>query len=321
MLSPRISVLLSVFNAEQHVHKCIESILNQTYRDFEFIIINDASTDSTNKVISSYNDSRIKLINNEFNLGLTKSLNKGLFIAKGEFIARIDADDEADLIRFEKQIKFLSQNNMAFCGSRIRAINELNKEVSYFDVPVEPHIVNALVFFKNVFAHPSLMMRKSCLLDIGGYDEEFKYAQDYRLILQLFTRRHLGVNLKDELINYKVNSESISQKYSKDQNYYACRAIQKTINEAFNVSVGIEHISFIRNSLIYREKIPPFLFLICVNYFRTIYKKLQVFYYGQESTLKEIRKIINQVIDVNVHSPYGKYFKRYVYVGSGFNKN
>ena len=108
MNKPIISVILPVYNEEKFIGECIESILNQTYRDFELIIINDASSDRSAEIINSFNDQRISVINNLNNSGIVKSLNKGCLNARGEFIARIDANDIAVETRFEKQLKYLN---------------------------------------------------------------------------------------------------------------------------------------------------------------------------------------------------------------------
>src|SRR3990170_6306785 len=105
-MNPEITVLMSVYNGERFLREAIESILNQTYRDFEFLIINDGSTDSSREIILSYNDPRIRLIDNELNIGLTRSLNKGLRLARGKYIARQDADDISFRKRLEKQVAF-----------------------------------------------------------------------------------------------------------------------------------------------------------------------------------------------------------------------
>ncbi len=106
---PRVTVLMSVYNGEKYLREAIDSILNQTFKDFEFLIIDDGSTDSSADIIRSYTDFRIRLIQNEKNIGLTRSLNKGLKLAKGEYIARMDVDDISLPIRFEKQVSFLDK--------------------------------------------------------------------------------------------------------------------------------------------------------------------------------------------------------------------
>lgn len=186
MKSPKVTVLMSVYNGEIYLHDAIDSILNQTFTDFEFLIINDCSTDRTAEILQSYNDPRIKIINNEKNIGLTKSLNKGLKIARGEYIARQDADDVSAPDRLKKEIDFLrAHRDYAVVGTFVKVLNE-DSEVILLPVSL---IEDAPIrdFFKrsNCLTHGSTMLRKKCLLDVGFYDESIARAQDYDLWLRL----------------------------------------------------------------------------------------------------------------------------------------
>ena len=129
---PKVSVLMSVYNGEKYLKEAIKSILGQSFKDFEFIIINDGSIDKTEKIIKVFNDKRIVLINQE-NIGLTKSLNNGLKLAQGDYIARMDADDVALSYRLEKQVKFLDSNPHIFLvGSSCYLINESNLLIVFY---------------------------------------------------------------------------------------------------------------------------------------------------------------------------------------------
>src|SRR3990172_12530717 len=135
MNNPVITVLMSAYNAEKYLREAIESILNQTFKDFEFIIINDCSTDKTKKIIEEYanKDARIKLINNATNLGLTKSLNIGLKEARGEYVARLDADDVALPERLEKQYEFMNKNrDITLTGAWAEKIYEEGDNKRFF---------------------------------------------------------------------------------------------------------------------------------------------------------------------------------------------
>ena len=125
MKNPKVAVLMSVYNGEKYLREAINSILSQTFNDFEFLIINDGSTDGTADILKSYTDSRIKIINNEKNIGLTKSLNKGLKIAKGEYIARQDADDISMPERLKEEVAFLEiHKDYAVVGTFVKILNE-----------------------------------------------------------------------------------------------------------------------------------------------------------------------------------------------------
>ena len=132
MKNPKVTVLMSVYNGEKYLQEAIDSILEQTFKDFEFLIINDGSTDKTGEILESYHDLRIKIINNEKNIGLTKSLNKGLKLARGEYIARQDADDISMPERLEKEVEFLeTHQDYAVVGAFAKIINK-NSEILFF---------------------------------------------------------------------------------------------------------------------------------------------------------------------------------------------
>ncbi len=217
-MSNKISVLMSVFNDEENVENAILGILNQTYRNFEFLIVDDASTDSTNKIIGKYQkrDKRIKLFRNEKNIGLTKSLNHLLKIADGEFIARQDSDDISLIDRFEKQLYELNSKDVVGCSTRaiIKNSSRITPNKSYY-FP-KKFVMN----IKNPFVHGSLFIYKSEILSIGGYDEEFYYAQDYKLMADLLVVKKKVTILKEPL--YILNlSNNISTKFRKEQKYFA----------------------------------------------------------------------------------------------------
>jgi glycosyltransferase involved in cell wall biosynthesis len=131
-LSPKVTVLMSVYNGEEHLREAIDSILNQTYKNFEFLIIDDGSTDGSVNIIRSYLDPRIRLIKNKKNIGITRSLNKGLKLARGEYIARMDDDDIAFPERLEKQVRFLNEHvNVGLVGGSDITINGVGDEIRF----------------------------------------------------------------------------------------------------------------------------------------------------------------------------------------------
>jgi len=197
----KISIIMSVFNGEKHVNSAIKSILNQTFRDFEFIIIDDGSKDNTLKFIKEYAkiDNRIKIIRNLTNIGLTKSLNKAIKLCKGEFIARQDTDDISLPNRLEKQIKFLQNNpDYALCGcDMFRKQNKQQVMIKVFEIDD----IRKSLIVENCIAHPTVIIRKIILQKYGYYDEKFLYSQDYELWCRLIYKYNLKAkNLKDKLI-------------------------------------------------------------------------------------------------------------------------
>jgi len=212
---PKLSVLMSVYNARNDVAKSIESILNQDFNDFEFLILNDGSTDDTKKIIEKFVflDNRIKLFNNLDNLGLTKSLNLLLKNSLGKFIVRQDSDDISLKNRFSTQINFLDSHEFDVCVTRaiVKGTNKLIPNRSFF-------LPKKIVFkFKNPFIHGTLMAKKEVFDAIGGYDSEFYYSQDYKFFLDCINLKYKIKYIKDPLYILNMNNnisslQSIEQK-------------------------------------------------------------------------------------------------------------
>ncbi|HEC93681.1 MAG TPA: glycosyltransferase [Candidatus Atribacteria bacterium] len=193
---PKISVIMSVYNGEKYLKEAIGSILNQTFKDFEFIIINDGSTDDSSCILEEYakKDSRIKVIHQE-NIGLTKSLNKAIRLAKGEFIARQDVDDISLPERLEKQLEvFLGKPYIDLIASWYYIINEKGKIIVERKIP-DVKTVKKLLPLDNLICHTSVMFRKSKFLELGGYDERLKYGQDKDLWMKMGNIEILNISL------------------------------------------------------------------------------------------------------------------------------
>jgi glycosyltransferase involved in cell wall biosynthesis len=221
--TPKISVILPVYNCQEFVSEAVISILNQTFSNFELIIIDDCSTDKTLEIIKSFDDSRIKIIEKPKNSGYTDSLNFGIDIAKGEYIARMDGDDISLPMRFEKQVAFLDHNqDVIMCGSDIAILSSdkpLYKYHSHEEILVD-------LCFQNAFCHPTVMIRKTALL-VNKYDKNFEPAEDYELWIRLSQIGKLA-NLNEVLLRYRVHENQIS----KSKN-----AIQKKHNFACNLKL------------------------------------------------------------------------------------
>jgi len=226
MERPKLSIIMSVYNEEKYLREAMDSILNQTFRDFEFLIINDCSTDSSREIILSYPDPRIRLIDNTVNIGLTCSLIKGLQLAAGEYIARQDADDISLPRRLEKQINFLHQNaTVGLVGTSPIVINEEGK--CLFVIPVLTGIKELKKELENgnQFTHGSVVFRKKCIEQVGSYRKEFKVAQDYDLWLRLSKFFNLA-NISEPLYKWRLDINSISGKQRISQDQYAAIAIK-----------------------------------------------------------------------------------------------
>ena len=208
---PRVAVLMSVYNGEKYLREAIDSILNQTFKDFEFLIIDDGSTDNSSDIIRSYTDPRIRLIQNEKNIGLTRSLNKGLKLAKGEYIARMDGDDIALSDRLEKQVSFLDKyEDVKLVGSSYYEIDESDKVLGRVDcLTNNDDIQRRFLLPNNCFCHPSTMFRKECIEKVGTYREFFKYAQDYDLWRRIAEEYNVA-NIGEPLLKWRISHNSIS---------------------------------------------------------------------------------------------------------------
>lgn len=180
-MTPLISVIMPVYNAaEDYLRTAMESILQQTCGDFEFIIINDGSTNNTESVILSYDDKRIRYVKNDRNLQITASLNKGLGLANGEYIARIDADDYSDKLRFEKQINIMNNNDKIGLAGTYTIEIPTNEEIV---PPTDDKDMKLLLkYCTNCIVHSSVMLRKSVLDEHNlKYNPKALHAEDYRL--------------------------------------------------------------------------------------------------------------------------------------------
>lgn len=214
-----IFVLTAVRNGSMFLEEMILSIAGQSHRDFEWIIVDDASTDTTANMLKALaeKDSRVFVITNTQNLGLTKSLNIGLAHCHGSYVARMDADDIAVPDRLQKQFDFLESNSsVAACGSLGVYIDEAGKEIGPKDLPTTYEAIKKKILFNNQFIHSSLFFRKSILDAMGGYNEAFKTAQDYELMMRI-AATYPVLNLSDRLIKWRVRRGSISWKSKRQE--------------------------------------------------------------------------------------------------------
>jgi len=215
---PLISVVMAVYNGEDYLRGSIESILNQTYKNFEFIIVNDFSTDSTLNIIKSYNDKRIRVINNEKNLGQTRSLNVGIRSATGEYVARIDADDFSYPARIERQMDFFIHNpEFDLIGTSGHILDKSGKKRSISLAPTSQEEIFFRMFFDNPVIHISALAKREKILMLGGYDESFTIAQDYDLWSRFLINGFKIGNLKDILVSYRIHSGTVSKKNGCDK--------------------------------------------------------------------------------------------------------
>lgn len=184
-MNPKISVIMSVHNGMPYLKTSVESIMKQSYKNFEFIIVNDASADSSWDYLKSIKDKRIKLLKNIQNLGLATSLNKALRYAQGDFIARMDADDISLRNRLEEQLKFLENHpKIDVIGAWVDLIDENSKIIGEKKYPTENAQMQKALRWYTPIIHPTLMSKAIFFKELNGYDPEFDMAEDYELLLR-----------------------------------------------------------------------------------------------------------------------------------------
>ncbi len=210
----KVTVLMAVYNGERHIGETISSVLSQTFEAFEFLIVNDASTDRTREIILSFADPRIRLVENERNLGLARSLNRGLRLAKGELIARQDADDLSEPQRLERQVDFLHAHpEVALVGTWYTEIDAHGALLGQHELPCEYTPIRWSLLFVCPFVHSAVMLRKSLLLDrIGWYNESLAYSLDYELWNRI-ARHHAVANLAEHLVRLRVHRDSMTMTF------------------------------------------------------------------------------------------------------------
>jgi glycosyltransferase involved in cell wall biosynthesis len=210
---PRLSVLMSVYNADRYITRAIASILSQTFKDFEFIIIDDGSTDKSLSILAKHarEDERIRIVCRH-NTGLAKALNEALRLAKGEFIARMDADDIAMPERFERQIQYLENHPNCFalgCGVLKIDVDGDPINLMHLSQSHEEIETRLLKGDGGALSHPAAMMRRNAVLEVSGYREKFKMTEDLDLFLRLAQKGQLA-NLPDTLLHYRLHPKSVN---------------------------------------------------------------------------------------------------------------
>ena len=211
---PQISVIMPVFNSALFLNKSIESILNQSFKNFEFIIIDDGSTDTSLSIINSYSllDKRIKLVKNKINYGICHTLNRGLLMAKGQYVARMDADDWSYPDRLLKQLQFMkSHTEVVICGGDIDVCNKNLAGINTRQYPTSDKKIREKIFRLNPFAHSAVIYKKNIVLSVGGYNKNFAGAEDYELYFRLGKVGKFA-NLSQKLLKLRTHSSSISAK-------------------------------------------------------------------------------------------------------------
>lgn len=224
---PKVSVLLAVHNGEQFVRPALASIYHQTYQDFEVVIVDDGSTDGTPEILRQMKDSRTIIYRNAENQGLTKSLNTGLRLCRGEYVARMDADDVSHPRRLEKQVQFLeSHPEVALVGTSYYQIDAEGTVIAPIEVPADDSEIRERLREKNCFGHGTVIVRRDVLVACGGYDERYVCAQDYDLWLRI-AEGHRLANLREPLYYWRSTGQGISHARKQEQKRYKDLAVRE----------------------------------------------------------------------------------------------
>ncbi len=212
MSNPLVSIVMPVFNSEKFVGEAVESLLSQTFKDFELIIVDDGSTDKSAEIISTFQDSRIRILSNLKNRGIVFSRNRGLKDIRGKFYAPFDSDDVARPDKFEKQIDFLNKNpEFAMIGSWANLIDEHGEKLpKKWKLKAKPEHIPPIMLFRNYFVHSSILVRKEFIENIV-YEDGFDVVEDYKFCADLAFGSRV-VNYPDYLLKYRFHSKSAMRK-------------------------------------------------------------------------------------------------------------
>jgi len=229
---------MPVYNSEKYIREAIESILNQTFKDFEFIIIDDGSIDNSLKIIQSYKDPRIFLIKHKTNKGLIYSLNEGVNKAKGNYIARMDADDISIKNRFSKQLNFLKINkDISILGSWVQVFGDKNY---IWKTPKSSSMIKARMIFESSIAHPSVMFKKEIFSQNQlSYEKKYINAEDFALWVKAAEKLKLS-NFQEVLLKYRINNSKNNSDYINKQNASKFK-IRKNQFKKINLNLGGEN--------------------------------------------------------------------------------
>ncbi|RRN77381.1 glycosyltransferase [Pseudoxanthomonas sp. SGD-10] len=244
-----VTVFMAVYNGSAYLRDAIDSILSQTFKDFELLIINDGSTDNSVDIISSYTDPRIRLLHNEQNRGLLFTRNRGVQEARGEYIAILDCDDIAVTDRLETQYNFLQlHKDIAMCGGHSIYIDENGIPTGYI-LKQPTHNILANMLFVNPFVNSTLMIRKSVIEEVGGY-RDYAPAEDFDLSLRI-AQKYEVANIDAVLVKYRIHQHNISGTQT-DRMVNAEHEILAQMHEYLGLSkdyeqIAIHHAVYVEN--------------------------------------------------------------------------
>ena len=253
MSNPLVSIVLPCFNVQKTVEDTLSSLFSQTYDNFEILAIDDCSTDDTLSILTrlAQIDKRLKVFHNDTNIKLSETLNKGIKLASGEYIVRMDADDIALPDRISKQVVFMEQHpEIGISGGSMEIVNAQLEHIGYRSYYTSDEQIRNHIFMFSPFCHPAVIIRKSVLDQSGLYNKDSYPAEDYELYFRLGMHSKFG-NLKDTLIKYRVIEKSMTTGNTKNMELmtvnirkkyyqsYKARTFDKFYNELHRLSIQL----------------------------------------------------------------------------------
>ena len=236
--APTVSVLMTMFDAATHLRAAVESILGQTFGDFEFVIVDDGSRDDSVAIVGSYRDERIRLVRNERNKGQTPCLNQGLALARGAWVARQDADDISLPRRLERQMERLRHDEkLALLGCQAWLVDDGGKFTGLLDVALGPESIEWAGLWENPFIHTAAVFRREVVARLGGYDESFRICQDYDLWMRV-AAEHPAANLSERLVIYRHAAQSLQHSGRETVREESRRVLRRLLARAFEHTVS-----------------------------------------------------------------------------------
>jgi glycosyltransferase involved in cell wall biosynthesis len=269
---PKISVVMPVYNGEQYLREAVQSVLDQSFSDFEFVIINDASTDNTGEILSEFarQDERIIILQNQENLGLTGSLNKGIDRARGEYIARQDADDISLPERFKKQVALLDSNpEVVLVSCNIEKINTEGKPLGIMKRSCSDRLVSwYLLFYNRVSGHSQVMFRRKTVNALGGYSKKYPYCEDYELWCRMAGVGIVKI-LPEVLIQQRFHPSSVSAKKQAEQKQDVLELARSNIKQLSDLDLSLAEVENLSAFWAGHAKLANFLDSSTLRHFNT----------------------------------------------------
>jgi len=229
---PLVSVVMAVRNGERHLREAIDSVLAQSFNDFELIITDDGSTDGTSGILASIDDSRLQILTNPENLGIPKSVNRGLDIARGRYVARFDADDVCLPTRFDRQVRLLESTDVSLTCSNVLTMDLGGEVFGATDRIIDRHSARWHMMFDCYLIQPTVMWNREEVRDrVGNYNERFLTAQDFELIGRIVEEMP-AEGIQEPLVRYRVHDSSVTATRRVSQKQLAAEVSHKRIRKA-----------------------------------------------------------------------------------------